>query len=505
MAHIGNVIENSLGWDQDVWSISGQELMAFGDRVREWAHAEVTEHSRLDAAYYGGWPSANLTSVGWDGGLIPTSLLFEDQVVGKDPISDWFSTERYTRDNYMGTRVGWLRDTQTAAVAETRCFLAWQLPMIKRLLPLLDCDLVRLEPSEIPLQERSSDAEQVASLVEEAALSDPLAVAALFSPEDLTFDDDIRGMQVFAGGDIRQQTAKTLARAAAYFAREYTFSQLTGATYTAVFPWEDHLLREGLSQILSPYLRTTEVMLSSKLPILSGLSPEVIRKAHDDDSFGEFREQLHRVYGGCPVGAPASEVNAYVRDQERFVLDPILHQAQKDVERGSLSKLGISLSEHAFTLLGSLAIPAATGALGATADAAAIALPLIGLWADAARKQPTQGPVRIWSSLIKHRRTVEDVIPRANTRSATTADQGEQHEAPATIDSIPDNPWGMDLEPSPNVRVSAGTRLFWDYPPAPSTMVTSSEYSEGVYRPCPCGSTLKHKFCCHGLPELRCV
>lgn len=507
MAHIGTVIENALGWDRDVWSISGKELMEFGNRVREWAHAaDVTEHSRRDAAYYGGWPSANLTSVGWDAGLISTALLFEDQVVGKDPISDWFSTERYSRELYMGTRVGWLRDNRTAAIAETRHFLAWQLPMIKRLLPLLDCGLIRLEPSEICLQERSSDAEQVAGSIEETALSDPLALAALFSPEDLTLDDDIRGVAVFAGGDIQQQTAKVLTRATAYFAREYTFSQLTGATYTAVFPWEDHLLREGLNPCLSPYLRTTEVMLSSRLPIFAGLTPGMIRKAHDDDSFGDFREQLHRVYGSCPVGAPESEVSAYVREQESSVLDPILHRARKDVERGPLGKLGLSFSGNTFTIAGGLVNSAIMGTLGTTTGAVAAILPLIGVLADAARKQRTQGTTRIWSSLLKHGCTVENVIPRAITVPAATSDDGEQQDVSATsaaIENTADSPWGIAAEPSHTVLITAGTRLFWDYPPAPATHGNSSGYSNDTYRPCPCGSTRKYKFCCRGLDQTR--
>lgn len=490
MAHIGDVIANGLGWERDIWSVPGGDLAKFGDRVREWAHAvSPTDGSApSDAAYYGGWPSANLSTIGW-GGAVSTALLLEDRIVGKDPISDWFCLERYSRPNFMASRTGWQSQGLGTPpdVAATRRFLAVQLPAIRALLPLLDSGLVTLVPSEITREASRDEIEQLAGRIAEVVLTDPPQLARQFRPEDLAVDDDIRGFFALAGGEVEGQTRKHLQRAVDYFAAEYVLSQKADATYTSVFEWESYLLRQGVSTALSPMLPTAQVMLSTRIPALAGLTPEIIRTIHDDETFGDFRADLENIYGNCPR-APQAEVDAYVRDREKVLLEPKLHRLTKEMDRGRLARIGIgpvggcsfSLAASLLTIVaGGIAkdpLTTASGVVASTAAAGGFA------WA---RRQP-KDTKKIWSALIKHGGSIRDEVPRAT-------DQAESS-APGPSG----NPWGIDTEPGQFVRVTPGMILHWNQE-RPGGSVIGDQFHEGVYAPCPCGSKHKYKFCCAGV------
>lgn len=412
-------------------------------------------------------------------------MLLEQQVIGKDPISDWFCLERYNRPNLMASRTGWQPQGQGTPpdISATRRFLAVQIPAIHTLLPLLDAGLVVLVPSEVFQDENRRAIADLAQAVRDAILTDPTSLAQQFQPEDLPVDDDVRGLFVLAGGDVSHQTMKHLQRAIDYFAAEYVLSDVTQSTYTSVFEWESYLLREGVSEVLSPTTPTTQVMLSTRIPALSGLSPKVIRSIHDDEAIGEFRAELVNIYGNCPLG-PQPEVEAYAQDREKTLLEPKLKRLSEELDRGPLSRLGIRASRVSFSLVGGLAVAGigavATGPMGAAAGL----LPVAGALLDEAKKtQP--GTTKIWSSLVRHGQTPQDEIPRA------TASSGDM------TASAPGNPWGIKAEAGSYVRVTAGTILHWNAV-RPEGPVSGGNHHRGPYAPCTCGSALKYKFCCAG-------
>lgn len=486
MNHIGDVIEDALGWDRDIWSVPGWELAQFGDRVREWAHeVSLVTKPPAGAAYYGGWPSANLPTIGWDG-VVSTSLLLENHVIGKDPISDWFCFERNTRPNLMASRAGWQPHGQSSSpdVAATRHFLAIQIPSIRRMLPLLDCGIVSLVPSEILESENRRAIDELVKCLSDNVLNDPLRLARQFQPDELTVDDDVRGSFVLTGGDAEEQTGKHLLRAVEYFSSEYVLSQAISAMYTSIFDWDTYLLQKGVHEAFSPVVPTAQLMLSSRIPAFSGLTPKIIRTIHDDDAFGDFRADLVSIYGDCPV-ATQPEVDAYVRDREKAVIEPRLAQISKELDRGPFSRLGIGASKISFSLVAGMAL-AGVGAITAGPLGALTGLiPPVASVLDAARKR-TDGPVKIWTSLVKHGRTVQDEIPQSSRRAGI----------PGATTST--NPWGIDAEPGPHVVVAPGRILNW-YAIREERPVAGDEFQEGKYAPCSCGSGLKYRFCCDGV------
>lgn len=492
MAHIGEVIDNSLGWDRDIWSIPGREIAAFGEWVSEWALAvTVTEGAVDDAAYYGGWPSANLATVGWDG-VVSTGLLMEHQVVGKEPLSDWFSMPSRTRPRLMAARTGWVNDDGSPAMDKTRQFLAHQLPALRRIRPLLDAGIVRLVPSSAALVEHEAMVRDASKALKDSLLVDPLALAHRFDPQDLTVDDDVRGLFVMAGGGHIPQTVKYLQRAVDYFSSEYVLANVTGATYTSVFEWERHVLTQGLGAALSPHLPATDVVLQSRLPVFSGLTPDVITTLHGDDAFADFRAELAALFGNCPVSASPGEVSAYLLDRERTALQPIIDRATRQVDDGPFRRLGLGLRDIKYSLVGGF-IGTGIGALSASGVGPGVAagvgalLPVVGSAYENVKKSQPSGSQRIWGSLVRHGRTLRDEVPTA--RPIPTQDISS---------AATDHPWKIPAEPSNSVVISAGSLLGWlARDPSPSQV--SGGYHLGAYAPCPCGSRLKYRFCCSGV------
>lgn len=496
VVHIGDVIENSIGWHRDVWDIPGVEIMAMGERVREWSESYDLGPNGVpdpaEGAYYGGWPSANLPTVGW-GGVVSTSLLLEEQVVGKDPISDWFSLEQYDRDNFMASRTGWLRTDQSPAIAETRQFLAVQVPAIKRLRPLLDLGIVRLVPSERLLAEKKQETQLLASTLTEHFSLDSESLTEKFQPGDLPIDDDLRGMFVFASqeGDA-ERLDYYLRHALRYFSCEFMLAVACKSTYTAVFPWEDYLVRQGLGASVSPLCPPTQIVFASHLPIFANLTPEVLAGLHQDDGFAQFRADLASIYGSCPMGVTQAEAAAYALDREKTVLRPFIDKAERDVDRGPLARLGLRLASSRYSIAGGL-VGLGLGAWAAihTGDSASAGLlggapGVLGAALDCVKGNAQTGSQRIWSSLVQHGQKVGDEIPGATLRPGNVAN------------SESSRPWGLPPDGPLQVTVTDGTALSWQAP-RPEFGVAST-YSEGAYVPCPCGSRRKFRFCCAKVP-----
>lgn len=128
---------------------------------------------------------------------------------------------------------------------------------------------------------------------------------------------------------------------------------LNGATYTAAFDHELFLCREGISQTAGPSSNVAQAILRSDLPIFGGLTPKIIKDIHDDDCFGDFRAELHRLYQDAPVNSSTAELNAYVHDQEQ-VLRAHPRKGRKSATQGAFSRIGASLKGSKFSLASGL-------------------------------------------------------------------------------------------------------------------------------------------------------
>jgi hypothetical protein len=102
-----------------------------------------------------------------------------------------------------------------------------------------------------------------------------------------------------------------------------------------------------------------------------------------------------------------------------------------------------------------------------------------------AGKNRKESPTTIWTKLFAHAKTVETEVPRVQKKAG---------DLPASADW-----WGVPDQNSLNLYISEGIFL-WDFIPEGDLPRYDGGYPlHDIYRPCPCGSGSKFKFCCKGL------
>ena len=493
LATILDVLDNFVGHSQrDLATAPGIDLADLGNRVREFSEAasDPDTSDDIDPLYLGGWPSANFWAVGGD--LLLSSLLYAPAVLVRDPISDWFSNEQYLVRHKMSARPGYRNETGDENIRSTRAFLTHVLPQIQAWRPLIEAGVVRLVRAEANALTHQDTVLALASELEDALLGDPERYANAYAPEEIAVEDTIRGAFVFAGGERNTQLRRALADGIHHFAREYTLATTHGATYTAPFRHEQHLCRSGIGSVLSPRQRVVEALLQSRLPVFSGLTPDVISRIHDDDGFAQFRSNLHSVYQGLPVAAPDSEVAVYLNEQEQALLSPAIRSAEQSAERGVLGRLGVALTKNVF----GIGTVVATGAM-LHDPPIATGVGVVGtlLQARASRVRANAGSAQqVWNELVRHQRTVGEELLNVRPRPSDPPDSEK---------------WPIAAEPSMSVTVSRGELLIDHWlssarpPSSEAEGVAEGEvsggYFNGDYRTCKCGSGRKYKFCCKSL------
>ena len=481
-ATVLDVIDNFFTRDPaaDVRRIPGRQLYELGRESRRLASASATPAATSGSIYLGGWPSANFWAVSGD--LIMSTLLYADSVVVKDPLTDWFSESQYHVPHVMSTRPGYIDpESRRPSVAQTRAFLSVVIPSLRALRPLIDTGALILTPSHDFLMASSHSVETLADRLMADLVPDSRAYAERFAPTEIAIADNVRGMFFGVGGEQDQSVRRSLRHGMRYFAREYSLSGHIGATYTAPFRHESYLCQYGLNSLASPSDRVSSALMRTGLPILTGLTPAIVAKIRADDSYCEFREQLHNLYSALPVGASDDEIARYMADQERALLAAPLERAERELSGGLLGQLGASLSSGRFRIAAGFAVDLAAGTAGlATALGA-----LKAVGEQVVTKRQTAGPQRIWNTLVKHNRRAEEEMSGVYLELGTN----------------PSDPyWGISDTPSMSVSVTPGAVLTDFIPrPADTDQPTRSEYRAGAYAPCDCGSGLGFRYCCRGL------
>ncbi|MFC7925181.1 hypothetical protein [Microbacterium laevaniformans] len=476
-------------------AVPGRELEAFGERVREFfgAHTPVLDPN-THPIYLGGWPSANFALLGGD--MILSSLLYSGKVLVNDPIADWFAAEQYWNEHMLGTRRGYHHpeDNAEARMHRTRAYLGTILPSLEAMRPLIEAGIVVPVASESFFFRERTAIETLRREVAERITIDPGEYARRFAAGEVATEGNMRGYFAMAPGpDPSEQIRRAMGHGIRYFAREYALANTYGVTYTAPFAHERFLCQRGISPIVGSSTRVVEAVLRSGLPEFHGLTPRLVRDIHHDDAFAEFRAKLHEVYQGTPTGDSA-ETDAYVRDQENALLRPLIQQGERAASGGFLSRLGGALSGNKWGIAAALAADMTVGTVGA-----ATAINVGGAFLDDALRRRPKGPHRIWSSLVRHNRSVNTELTRVTHFPASLV--GVEGEEPVEHDTAEAGPWGIPTVPSMSIAVTAG-ELIWDADPRNLVEPVIDEEQRtrlGVYGQCRCGSGRKHKFCCAGL------
>lgn len=493
---IDNFFDSREGPERQIASMSGVAVHELGGEVRRFAHeyAPARPDQATTPIYLGGWPSANISN-GQGGQLALTSLLYSGQILGKDPLSDWYSIEQYSIPAKMAARPGYLDpDTGEPNTLQTRSFLKRVVPALQRLRPLIQHGHLVLAPSKPLIKRKLNAIEQTAKLITARIGGNPKTLAARFSPADLAMEDNVRGMMVFSGGNRETQIRKQVEDAARYFAAEYALANEHGFTYAAPFEFEAFLCMDGLSAVLSDATgaRIVNALLKSRLPIFEGLTPEVVASLRDDEAFGQFRSALFDTYRHISTVARDEDVDHEIRIAEDSRIAPVLATIQKELDRGLLGRLGAGVGRGIVSFAAGIVTGNLTGlpplANLMTAGVAGAATILQDLM-DKRRFDPAGPGGAIWSKLYEHGRTVAVELPSAEVKEST-ADQAEF--------------WGIPEHPSRSVHVTSGI-ILPDWIPE---LVDSQEQgpvggASNPYGLCSCRSGQKWKFCCKDVPTRR--
>ncbi|QDW62067.1 hypothetical protein [Oerskovia sp. KBS0722] len=458
------------------WSVPGSALYELGEEVQKLYSGQISiEPAKGHRSYLGGWPSANLGSV--HGDLLLTSLLYTDQIVVRDPICDWFAPEQYTNEHMISARPGFLGPEGIPNVRATRTFMAKALDRLEYLRPLIDRGIVVLAPGELLVKREEDRINQLREQLSTALSGDMEAYARRFGPSDLATEDNVRGLFAFVGGERNEQLLRAQGHAIRYFAREYAISTAMGATYTAPFRHEMWLASEGLGSTPTPSGQVSSALLASKVPVFTRLSPDLIARVHDDDAFGAFRRDLHFAYQNAPVG-DADALELFARDQDREILTPSIEKAESAASSGFLREFGVKLKNSSFGILAGLTVDVLAGTPG-LATAVGASVPMVSSYVDG--RKMDKGSLPIWTALVKHQQQFSEEVSGVQSSTSQTGDR-----------------WGIPPEPSMNVSISEGATISdWISEGREDPEVRG--YAAGNYRPCDCGSGLKHKFCCETL------
>jgi hypothetical protein len=455
----------------------GRSLYELGNEVRKHYAAsdgfkQVSDGHRT---YLGGWPSANYGTV--HGDMLLTSLLYSNQIVIKDPLYDWFSREQYGNIHKMAARPGYRQEDGSPNVRATRIYLENTLGRLAHLKPLVDRGIVVLIPGEAVVDDQKTAISELETALWQQVAPQIEDYVRNFSPREIPVEDNVRGMFAFVGGERVEQQLKYLQSAIAYFAREFVIAECSGATYTAPFPHEQFLLGQGVGGAIGTSNRVSTALLTSQIPMFSGLTPALVARLHSDDAFGEFRRDLHTVYQHAPTTS-ADELRAYVHDQDRELIAPKLKSARDAAARGWLGKLGLSLKGASFGIGTGVIIDVAAGTPGLATTLGALGT--IGA-TMLERRKAQEGAQQIWSSLVEHHR---DFAGELNGVKEQPSSSG--------------NTWGIPDTPSMEITISEGA-IFSDWMAPLPAASDPTVYSEGAYRPCDCGGGRKFKFCCKGI------
>jgi hypothetical protein len=481
MATILDVLDNFFtGYvDSDLGRMPGKTLFQLGEEVRRFTDSYNTSalDTDLHPVYLGGWPSANFGQV--NGEMLMSSLLYSGQVLVKDPISDWFSEEQYQVSHKMSARPGYRTQDGDPNVAATRAFLSNTVPRLLALRPLIQSGIVVLVPAERFFLSDAKPIEELHRQLVNTLAGDPVAYSQRFSSADIPVEDNVRGLFVFAGGERENQLRRAIEDGLLYFAREYALARAHGAVYSAPFDHEQYVCREGLQSAVAPAGHVFHAVLRSQMPVFSGLTPGLVAKLHGDENFADFRADLHSIYQGTPVAADEAEVSAYIADQEAALLIPKLQRAEKELDRGTLARVGTAISDSSFALAAGVMTDFKLGTHGAATGLATLPQ-IVDRWRTSRKSDSSQ---TIWTALVRHNRTVRQELADVVSQSGATSSEY----------------WGIPAAPLASVVISKGLAILDSVPRPPDVTVPLTGYTEGPYRICECGSGRKFKFCCQGI------
>ena len=295
---------------------------------------EIPARNQDEERYYlGGFLSSPLFPLETSP-YISSALLCADSLVLFDPLHYWFCEEQYKREQLLTALPGWIDwQTKRPDYGKTKLYLGKILPWLYRLRPLVDAGIVVFIPAEQIVYSSLAEMKDLESGI--TGFVQPLeSLTDKFSPDEITVDDNRKGLFVFAGGEREKQIQKALGRGFQQFAKDVVIAKTTGSIYTAPFRWEQHLGKlvfDGFA-VSEYHTAVIECVRNLRLPILTNLSPEVLTKIHKDSSYAEFLAELSGTFRSINAEIGSQDFADRVAQIERDLLLPKVEAVHREVQ-----------------------------------------------------------------------------------------------------------------------------------------------------------------------------
>lgn len=386
---------------------------------------------------------------------LSSALLCADSVVVFDPLHHFFCDEQYQRPRLMSAPPGWMSLTKKDPTGKSaRQVLRPNYPLSKRYLsqalswlstvrPLIEAGLVLCIPAEKLVYANQTPIETLAKGAR--AIVEPLSrYTEKFSPDDITVDDNRKGMFAFAGGDRDKQISKYMGQGLEHFAKDIIIANSTQSLYTAPFAWEQHLGRQVLDGFASAETETRliEGIRNLRLPILANLSPKILLNIHGDSGYAKFRSGIVEVLQHIDAEVGSEAFQDRVHQIERDILVPKVEALQREVSSDFFRRMTNAVSEGIF-IFGQTYLANTATALESNANLVASALSAgMSLIRELTKSTATSPDRRIWATLLPEK-------PRLDLYGPTL-----------TLRQQPGSDWTMDPVPTNRVLISKGVVKF---------------------------------------------
>jgi hypothetical protein len=347
------------------------------------------------------------------GPYLASALLCADSVVVFDPLHHWFCDEQYKRVRLMSAPPGWKTLQKIDPIGKsdkqllrpdypaTKRYLSGAIAWLTAMRPLIDAGLLVLVPAERIVYANLSIIKALSA--EAQALLEPVdSCAELFSPDEITVDDNRKGLFLFAGGDQKQQINKYISQGLELFAKDVEIANSTHSLYTAPFRWEQHLGERLLSGFATSgkQTRLVEGIRNLRLPILANLSPELLVKIHRDSGYASFRSGITEVLQCVDEEVGSERFQDRVHQIEQDILFPKVEAIQKEVASEAFRRITNAAIEGAL-IFGQIYVPnMVTGVEGNVNLASSIIGASMSVIKELMKRTSSARDHRIWASLV---------------------------------------------------------------------------------------------------------
>ncbi len=371
---------------------------------------------------------------------VSSALLCADSLVIFDPLHYWLCDEQYRRPRLLGAPRGW-KNPQTGIpeLALTKEFLSQALRWLSGMRPLVEEGVVLLTPAEqITIEQYETITGFASNIVDQ--LNPMPRLAEDFGPDEITVDDNRKGLFAFAGGNREKQISKYLTEGLAHFARDVVLANATNALYCAPFRWEQYLGKSALDRFFeSAYqAKITEAIRNLRLPILSQLSPDVLVRIHRDSGYAEFRRGLTDALRSiqAEIGSPnfADEVGRVERD----ILIPKIETIYREISSEPFQRFTKARQEGVFGFAQTFITSFVTSWDFETSLLRGTVGGSLGFLRRMFMKTSQSKDSRIWTQLIPDNPTLS------------------MYGSPLTLKRREGPRWDIDERPSMTIKVSAG-------------------------------------------------